>query len=40
MADVTVHLPVIDFAAGMVAIGVLIGWIGSSLAMRRFLRQK
>jgi cell division transport system permease protein len=40
MADVTVHLSHVDFAGGLIAIGTLIGLVGSTLAMRRFLRQK
>ncbi len=40
MADVSVHLSPVEFASGLVAIGILIGIIGSSLAIRRFVRQK
>jgi cell division transport system permease protein len=40
LADVTVRLSPIEFASGLIAIGALIGFIGSYLAARRFLRQK
>lgn len=40
MADVSVHLSAIEFASGLLAIGVLIGVFGSSLAIRRFVRQR
>jgi cell division transport system permease protein len=40
MADIRIHLSPLEFASGLVAIGALIGLIGSFLAVRRFLRQK
>jgi cell division transport system permease protein len=40
MADVSLRFSPIEFASGLIAFGVLLGLIGSSLAMRRFLRQK
>jgi cell division transport system permease protein len=39
MADVTIRFSPIEFGSGLIAIGILIGLFGSSLAMRRFLRQ-
>lgn len=40
MADISIHLSPLEFASGLIAIGALIGLMGSFLAVRRFLRQK
>ena len=40
MVDVSIHLSPVEFASGLIAIGGLVGLVGSFLAVRRFLRQK
>lgn len=38
-ADVAIRIPPLEFAGGLIAIGAIIGALGSFLAMRRFLKQ-